>query len=1204
MKPVNRTPTHGAGRLLLLLLLAIATTLQGHAAGVADRLQIQREREHAGQVVFIAPFAKGERIASVDYMGRIHVWDARSLRQLSSDRQVPFLVRSASFVGDRLLLVAGSSPRDILGVVDLGGHEAVRTIGRAGGETISYAKATDTRLRAVIVNESVVRVVEIDVARSTMTELRSIANEGLQAASLSEDGKLLAIGTSQSQLRLMDVESGAWLWSRQVDKPLTSLAIAKDARSIVGAYDNVIAFTLKRIDVFALDEGRTIRTISSEPCSVFQVNVVGPDRASAICGRSELDRMAHFTKQMPTTFLSWSLSDEGDRAVARHVPGPELSFLPFPAGTSQHGSGDALYFGSGDGAIYQAPSSSTGPQLARFGGVAPQGFSRLAVSVEPHKTYAITNASAVSRSTEDSAKLVAKLRALAAKDTGADALAVEQLDKALDPEFAQRSFRSSVRIWDAMTGVGSSAPISALGLVTDVAPLHGGRAIVAEVLTIPTHLPAEPTVFAVSSLDESGLVERRNWYSLDSDTGRVQSGLLRRATEPKAELSVCPAILQPGNLRLSGDGQALALACIVLPTNPREPSQYLAGDVDLIAAFLDERGTVKLSTRTRVAGFPVRVELSKDGRLAAVWTSFTTIKSGGPDTDTEYALIVVDTEQAKVLKTLRPVVKPALGQSLQFTPDGRSLFFTDGPAVFRMNVNGWDVVPIDEARGAASSVSSIALDAAGSLLAVARHDGTTRVRALADNRQITTLRHPTETFAQMAFDRGQADRLVAAPTEGGLVLFDLAQGKRLVEMLTSGDENWITVAPDGVFAASVGGEQSLTVSTGTRAAGVDQLYDLYFRPELLRKRLDGQLDGAPLPVEVGKALSSPPPQLVAHILPDADDKARILIDLRESGGGIGGVRVFHNGKLTHDLGRDEILRTGIRSQTKGTQSVRLQLEMPVATGDNEYVISASNKQRTMQSRFVKLAKQGPSAPASGRKAYLLMIGTNTFEDPAFQTLVAAEGSSRQVGASIRRRLDSLVGPEHVVLIDLIGTGTRSPDVEAGLRRLEQQVQPDDVVAMVVTTHGQTTRSGELFVALRDSTAEGARSLTASRLIAAMNRMTALSQVLVLDICRAGLLNEQISAIYQDRFSVFAGRAGIHVIAAASAQELALAQYNSTTAFGHYFIEALESTPGPATARRSIRSVASKVRSSLLDLADKFKVQQVPMIYSFGRDLSF
>ena len=1123
MKTFNGTRARGAGRWLLLLLLAIATTLPGHAAGVAEKPLIQREREHAGQVVFVAPFANGDRIVSVDYVGRIHVWDARSLRQLSSGRQVPFPVRSASFVGDHLLLVAGTSPRDLLGVVDLSNQEAVRTIGRAGGETISYAKATGTRLRAVIANESVVRVVEIDVVRSAMTELRSIANEGLQAASLSEDGKLLAIGTSQSQLRLMDVGSGAWLWSRQVDKPLTSLAIAKDARSIVGAYDNVIGFTLKRIDVFALEQGRTTRTISSEPCSVFQVNVVGPDRASAICGRSALDRMAHFTKQMPTTFLSWSLSDNGDRAVARHVPGPELSFLPLPAGASQHRSGGALYFGSGDGAIYQAPSSSTGPQLARFGGVAPQGFSRLAVSTEPHKTYAITNASAVSRSTEDSAKFVTKLRALAAKDTAADEFAVEQLDQALDPEFAQRSFASSVRIWDAVTGVGGSAPASPLGLVTDVAPLRGGRAIVAEVLTIPTHLPAEPTVFAVASLDESGSVERRDWYSLDSDTGRVQSGLLRHATEPKAELSVCPAILQPGNLRLASNGQALALACIVPPTNPREPSQYLAGEVDLIAAFLDERGKVKLSTRTRVAGFPVRVELSKDGRLAAVWTSFTTIKSGGTDTDTEHALTLVDTEQAKVLKTLRPVVEPALGQSLQFTPDGRSLFFTGGPTVFRMNVNGWDVVPFDEARGAASSVSSMALDAAGTLIAVARHDGTTRVRALADNRQVATLRHPTETFAQMAFDRGRADRLVAAPTEGGLVVFDLAQGKRLVEMLTSGDENWITVAPDGVFAASVGGEQSVTVSTGTRAAGVDQLYDLYFRPELLRKRLDGQLDGAPLAVDVGKALSSPPPQLVAQVLPGPGDKARVSIDLRESGGGIGGVRVFHNGKLAHDMGHDEILRTGIRSQAKSPQGVSLQLELPVATGDNEYLISASNRLRTMQSRFVKLAKEGPSTPASARKAYLLMIGTNTFVDPAFQTLVAAEGSARQVGASIRRRLDSLVGPDHVVVIDLIGTATRSPDVEAGLRRLERQVQPDDVVAMVVTTHGQTTRSGELFVALQDSTADGTRSLTATRLIAAMNRMTALSQVLVLDICRAGLLNEQISEIYQERFSVFAGR---------------------------------------------------------------------------------
>jgi len=93
-------------------------------------------------------------------------------------------------------------------------------------------------------------------------------------------------------------------------------------------------------------------------------------------------------------------------------------------------------------------------------------------------------------------------------------------------------------------------------------------------------------------------------------------------------------------------------------------------------------------------------------------------------------------------------------------------------------------------------------------------------------------------------------------------------------------------------------------------------------------------------------------------------------------------------------------------------------------------------------------------------------------------------------------------------------------------------------------------------------------------------------------------------IYQDRFAVFAGRARIHVLASTSAEEPALGAFNGTTPFAHYLIEGLQQRSAPTTATRSLRSVANIAKDQVMAIAAKFGFNQVPTIYSFGKDLRF
>ena len=120
----------------------------------------------------------------------------------------------------------------------------------------------------------------------------------------------------------------------------------------------------------------------------------------------------------------------------------------------------------------------------------------------------------------------------------------------------------------------------------------------------------------------------------------------------------------------------------------------------------------------------------------------------------------------------------------------------------------------------------------------------------------------------------------------------------------------------------------------------------------------------------------------------------------------------------------------------------------------------------------------------------------------------------------------------------------------------------------------------------------------------MYRIQALTQILVLDICHAGVVSERVSQVYQDRFAVFAGRAGIHVLASTSAEEPALAAFNGTTPFAHFLIEGLQQSPVPKTGSRSLRSEANVAKAQVKATAARFGFIQVPTIYSFGKDLRF
>jgi WD40 repeat protein len=1190
-----------------LLFLAMSMSMASVAvADASNSVHVVHEREHAGQVVYLRANLPGNRTISIDYGGGIFVWDGGSLRQISVSRRFPFRTKTAAYLGERKFVAVGSGTEDFVAILDLDSDAPPRVGGRMEGETLSFSDTlAGGGVRAAVVNAKATRVVEIDPSGS-MKEIYRTSIDALTAVALSEDGRKLALATSGSDLMVIDIEQGHTVWARKTDAIITSLALRQSSGALIGSYDSTVAYKLKRIDQFELSTGATVRTIPA-PCAVFQVDIPAHDRGFAICGKSLVDGLK-IKNDIHTSFLDWKLSTTTSPVQVAIIPGVEVSYLPFRAGVTFSPTSQKFLIGGGDGTLFAEDVASTPRrgQITRLAPI-PQVTSRMLVSRSGARVFSISSLFARNGRVDDK-RAIDRTNVIEALSTafGNSRPSPMQMEEAF-PDLGIKITPNRLTSWDVAGAFNLGAVNSEVGRIEDAQFGPGGTTVVEAVDLVPNP-PLETATFVLSTVsEEDGTLVNRRLISIDSVTGLLKEGaILTEAPTHHFELSQCFTIGINIRAHLAADSSALVLTCPVarLPDQNTKVPPTTPLNFDLLTYPIDPRGTIK-NARISLPGTPESVELSRDGSLVAVLTE---TRIGNPMVDADkgdHSLVIVDTQQSKIRHRFDGALQSPVGKALAFSSDGSHLYVAQGLRVIEYNSNSGTARPIDiKPPILVSQISAIALSDNDRTLAISRHDGSTEVVDVDTTVVLRQIRHPGETAIEIEFAPGREDRLFEAMMSGGIALFDDEHEQRLADLLSYESGDWMVVAPSGLFSASIGGELGVTVTDGRRAVSVDQLYDAYFRPDLVRESIKtGAVEAVP-DSKVNEALRHPPPEVQAALIRPSATQAQADISIRDAGGGIGGLRVFHNGKLTLDLDAAQ-LQTLARSAAKSAAGqTSITIPLPVASGENEYFIAGLNATGSTQSRFSKLSFAVEPSSLAPRHAYVMIIATKTFSTPKFEVVNTAESSALQLGQAFERVFASIVGADNVSEINLAGPSSSFASVEKSIKELESKTKPDDLVAIVITTHGEVLPSGEFVAALADTDASYTRALTGGRLLASMEKSRALTQVLVLDICHAGAVSEQAAAVYQERFAAFSGKAGIHILAATTSEARALPAYGTTTPFAYFLIEGLSNGPEHPGSRRSLRSIANDAAHQVTVAANRIGFSQVPFVYSFGSDLRF
>lgn len=482
--------------------------------------------------------------------------------------------------------------------------------------------------------------------------------------------------------------------------------------------------------------------------------------------------------------------------------------------------------------------------------------------------------------------------------------------------------------------------------------------------------------------------------------------------------------------------------------------------------------------------------------------------------------------------------------------------------------------------------------------------------------------------------------VVAALADGTVRWFAAASGRELAALFVHPDgQRWVMWTPEGPYVASPGAESlfgwhlNQGAAAQPRFVSSERLYDVFYRPDIVGAKLRGEPVEGLAGTTVAQALARPAPRVSLEMAKQgtADELARLCWRVADEGGGVGDVRVFHNGKLLRSRGvyRDKLpappkagnvltAQTGaallrqLRSaaapasavaaapaapSTPSTPSAPADdcAEVPLLPGENTLAVAAFNADNSVQSPLVQQTVVSRRAAPKPR-LHVLAIGINEFAEPAAKLEYAAK-DARDIHALLQKaglatgRFESI----HAKL--LTDRQADKPGIERALAELAKDARPWDSVVFFVASHGvMDGQRYHLVTAGFDGQLRPETLIDSRELLEWSKKIPALHQLLILDTCHAGGVDWMVRGLYDARLSVLARQMGLHVFASASDRQLALDGFEGNGLFTHTLL----GVAGRGSAS-GVNAWGLQAREDTARIAAKLKHAQTPLIISFGRD---
>jgi len=571
--------------------------------------------------------------------------------------------------------------------------------------------------------------------------------------------------------------------------------------------------------------------------------------------------------------------------------------------------------------------------------------------------------------------------------------------------------------------------------------------------------------------------------------------------------------------------------------------------------------------------------------------------------------------------------------SVAFSPDGRYVLSGSWDNTIRL----WEVSTgreIGLLKGHSNRVTSVAFSPDGQYVLSGSWDNTVRLWEVSTGKAVRTLHGHSDKVTSVAFSP-DGRYVLSGSWDGQIKIWNVATGQEFCTMVGFGAGEWVIVTPEGYYNSSLNGHKYLNVRQGLRVYGIDQFYDVFYHPDIVQAKLKGEDIKPLITLTIDDAIKNPPPEVdFTSVPPDSTTpKVKVCYQAQNTGGGIGEVRLFHNGKLIQSDGfYKDVAKTAGKIQLASLDSKSIREDMrsivikskidisPIASkakgdifkdcvvvdavpGENEVSLSAFNKDNTVQS-YMKTTSFKVNIKAEDSHLYMLIVGIDQYNDQSVNLKYAVK-DARDIKDKLLRQSATLYKPENIHAVVLTDKEATKVNIQSQVSMLAKKIKPADSFVLFVAGHGVLLQN-QYFMLTHDfnGTISDNSMISSNEIVEAAKQIKSLSQLFIFDTCHAGGVDYIVSGLYDARMSVLAKKMGLHIYASASDKQSAMDGYKGNGLFTYTLLDGLNNNKEAdknKDGKVSIVGLGEYSKKMTTNISKQIGHEQTPLIINFGKD---
>ncbi|MCX5855740.1 MAG: caspase family protein [Deltaproteobacteria bacterium] len=467
-------------------------------------------------------------------------------------------------------------------------------------------------------------------------------------------------------------------------------------------------------------------------------------------------------------------------------------------------------------------------------------------------------------------------------------------------------------------------------------------------------------------------------------------------------------------------------------------------------------------------------------------------------------------------------------------------------------------------------------------------------------------------------------------------LWDFSTSEEIATMVSFENGEWVAITSKGYYNSSEKGAQYLNVKFEGKDYTIDQFYDVFYRPDIVAAKLRGEDISGLVTITMQDAIKSPPPVVeFASKISDTDQpKVKVCYQVKSTGGGIGEVRLFHNGKLIQSDGYyKEMSRSGSdKKQLASLDSKSIHEDMrsvaiieklgsiPTASkskgevfedcrdveaipGENEVSVAAFNNSNTVQS-YMKTVNFNSKIKQEDPHLYILAVGIDQYKDNAVNLKYAVK-DAKDIEERLKAQSATLYKPQNIHYVLLTDKEATKTNISYKINELSQKIKPNDSFILFVAGHGVLLQNQYYMLTHDYNGSVSDNSMISSNEIVEMSKkIKSLFQLFIFDTCHAGGVDTIVSGLYDARMSVLAKKMGLHIYASASDRQVAMDGYKDNGLFTYTLLDGLNNNRQAAKNKEgkvSIVGLGEYSKKMTTNISKDIGHEQTPLIINFGKD---